>query len=261
MIEALLAVPTGLGVSQIASFDTTIYLHRCQTHGAVELHPAVDVAFRAVNWITTGQRRKEWVGVHRKHHARSDEEGDPHSPEKFGFWTVQLKNFLLYKKVANDPDTIATYARDIEEDWWDRKFFNHGKVGLSIGIGILWLLLGPVWGSVAALVHVLCYVGVLTSCVNALGHHAIKASWIPNWFKGYQNYGPERKAEKTFNYQWLAWLTAGEGLHNNHHGDPASGKLAHVPGEIDPAFPVIQWLVKHGLASNLKMPRTEPVEV
>src|ERR1051326_3870555 len=81
-----------IALTQVATFSTTIYLHRCATHRALALHPAMAWLFRFALWITTGLATKEWVAVHRKHHAFTDEEGDPHSPRLYGFWHVQLGN-------------------------------------------------------------------------------------------------------------------------------------------------------------------------
>ena len=59
---------------------TSVYLHRALAHRSLTVHPVADVCFRTVLWLTTGQRRREWVAVHRKHHTFTDREGDPHSP-------------------------------------------------------------------------------------------------------------------------------------------------------------------------------------
>ena len=155
---------------QVAVFSTTIYLHRTATHRALILHPAVAFAFRFALWITTGLSTKEWVAVHRKHHAFTDEEGDPHSPKMMGFWSVQLGNVFHYVKEAKNPEVVERYARDIKEDWWDRTFFNHGLYGLVGGTVALCFVLGLGWGLLAAGVHAVMYVFVLSSSINGLCH-------------------------------------------------------------------------------------------
>ena len=122
---------------QVAVFGTTIYLHRCATHKALILHPAVEWLFKLSLWLTTGQCTKEWVAVHRKHHAFTDEEGDPHSPKIEGFWQVQLGNVYYYIREIKKTDVVERYARDIKDGWWDRYLFNHGLLGLGIGTGLL----------------------------------------------------------------------------------------------------------------------------
>ena len=96
---------------QVAVFSTTIFLHRTATHKALVLHPAVEWSFKFALWLTTGIFTKEWVAVHRKHHAFTDEEGDPHSPLLLGFWKVQLGNVYYYmrevKKTALVLSSIA----------------------------------------------------------------------------------------------------------------------------------------------------------
>ena len=235
---------------QIAVLATTIYLHRCATHGAFELTPRLHHVFRWAIFVLTGQITKEWVAVHRKHHAFSDEPGDPHSPVLLGFWSVQLGNAIHYVREKRNLETIRIYGRGVYEDRMDQ-IFNLGIVGPIVGIVTLCLgyslfwgwAAGIGWGLFTALVHAVIYVGLLTSCVNAIGHHRIPT--------GYQNYGERFHAEKTFNYKWLAWLTGGEGLHNNHHGFPKKVFLAHLPGEPDPARPLINYMIKKGWATHV----------
>ena len=223
-------------VTQAAVFSTTIFLHRTATHRALVLHPAVAFAFRFVLWLTTGITTREWVAVHRKHHAFTDEEGDPHSPYLEGFWPVQLGNVFYYMKEAKNTEVVEKYARDIKEDRWDKLFFNHGLTGLLVGIAILCLVLGIGWGLLAAGLHAVLYVFVLSSSINGLCHHV-----------GYKNF--ENTAT---NLRFVALLTGGEGLHNNHHGFPRSPKFSLRPSEIDPAWPVIKMLTLLKLARPYK---------
>ena len=232
MSSLLVALIAGFAVSQLATTLTTVYLHRALSHRALALHPAVAGACRAVLWVTTGIRPRQWVGVHRKHHAHTDVEGDPHSPRLVGFARVQFDNVGLYRRVARDEATVGRYARDLPADRWDRVLFDHALVGLGLGIGVLCLFLGWRWGLVAAGFHTLTYL-LLNAAVNAVGH-----SW-----------GRQPFENTSFNNQWLAWLTAGEGLHNNHHAAPTSPRLALAPGEIDPAWWLIRLLERRGLAT------------
>ena len=146
MPQALLAVLVGLAVSQIATFATTVYLHRAVTHKALALTPGTRLAFRALIWVTTGIRPRQWAAVHRRHHAFTDVEGDPHSPLLLGFWKVQLGNVILYRRSARDGVTVQRYARDLPPDRLDRVLFDHAFLGLAIGIGILVAALGWEYG-------------------------------------------------------------------------------------------------------------------
>ncbi|MFV0308899.1 MAG: fatty acid desaturase, partial [Desertimonas sp.] len=113
MRTVLLALLLGFGITTLANLATTIYLHRALAHRALTLSGPVNQAFRFVLWVSTGIRPRQWVAVHRKHHAFTDVEGDPHSPVLEGWIKVQLCNVAMYRRVANNPDTIARYAKDI----------------------------------------------------------------------------------------------------------------------------------------------------
>jgi stearoyl-CoA desaturase (delta-9 desaturase) len=234
--EPLLAVVVGLAVSQAALLSTTLYLHRTVSHRAVTMKPALALAFRFFLWIATGIKPREWAAVHRRHHAFTDVEGDPHSPVLLGFWRVQLANAALYRRCARDGETVDRYARDLPADRYDRLIFDHAFVGLGIGIAALCLLLGWQWGLLAAAIHTVSYL-MLNGAINAFGHTV-----------GRQTYD-----NKARNNQWLAWLTAGEGLHNNHHAAPTSARLAHGGRELDPGW----WFISAFSALRLARVRHE----
>jgi stearoyl-CoA desaturase (delta-9 desaturase) len=125
-------------LAQAAVLATSMYLHRALAHRSVTVHPVADLFFRIVLWLTTGQDRREWVAVHRKHHAFTDRDGDPHSPRLRGFWCVQFLNAYYYKREAQNPETIRRFASDIREDRLDRAVFSSwGWVGLALGATLL----------------------------------------------------------------------------------------------------------------------------
>ena len=163
LASLVLTLLVSAAVTQTAVFSTTIYLHRTATHKALTMHPALEWLFRFVLWLTTGLSTREWVAVHRKHHAFTDEEGDPHSPVLEGFWKVQLGNVYYYMREVKNTDVVERYARDIRTGWWDRHVFAHGIVGLTIGITLLCAVLGIGWGLLAAAIHTVMYVFVLSS--------------------------------------------------------------------------------------------------
>jgi stearoyl-CoA desaturase (delta-9 desaturase) len=125
-----------VALAQTAVLATSMYLHRALAHRSVTVHPAADLLFRIVLWLTTGQDRREWVAVHRKHHAFTDRDGDPHSPRLRGFWRVQFLNAYYYMREAQNPETIRRFASDIREDRLDRAVFSWGWVGLALGNGL-----------------------------------------------------------------------------------------------------------------------------
>jgi stearoyl-CoA desaturase (delta-9 desaturase) len=194
------------------------------------MRPSVAWGFRLILWITTGIRPREWVAVHRKHHAFTDVEGDPHSPRLLGWVAVQFGNVGLYRKVARDSAQVRRYARDLPPDRWDRVLFDRSFLGLGIGIAILIVAFGPLLGLLAAGIHTVAYLS-LNAAVNAVTH----------------TFGTRPHDNSATNLQWLALLTAGEGLHNNHHAAPTSAKLALEKGEFDPAWPAIALATRMGL--------------
>jgi stearoyl-CoA desaturase (delta-9 desaturase) len=245
MSMLLIALASGLAATLFANLVTTIYLHRSLAHRSLRLAPGLVFACRALIWISTGIRPREWAAVHRRHHAFTDTEGDPHSPLLLGWTRVQLTNPKLYRRAARDGITVGRYARDIPQDRWDRALFDRSGLGLVVGLLILMAFLGPVWGTVAGLFHVALYL-LLSGAVNSIAH----------------TFGRRPAENSATNVQWLAFLTAGEGLHNNHHAAPTTARLSFRRGEIDPAWPVIRVLRRLGWATvrHERPPAREPVD-
>jgi stearoyl-CoA desaturase (delta-9 desaturase) len=210
-------------LTQTAILATSVYLHRALAHRSLAVHPAADLLFRIVLWLTTGQDRREWVAVHRKHHAFTDREGDPHSPQLRGFWHIQFLNAHYYMREARNPETIRRFAADIPEDRLDRAVFSWGWAGVGLGTTLLCLILGLWPGLIAAAAHAVLYVFVIAPLINGLGH-----------WRGAQNF-----RNTAYNSMVLAWLTGGESLHNNHHAHPRSPKFSIRRVEFDPSWVVI----------------------
>jgi stearoyl-CoA desaturase (delta-9 desaturase) len=227
-----LALAAGFLVSQLATLVTTVWLHRTLSHRAMSVSRPVTWVFRVLQWMTTGIRPRQWVAVHRKHHAFTDVEGDPHSPILEGFAKVQFGNVALYRRVANDELTVRRYARDLPADRWDRVLFDHALLGLGLGIALLCVVFGPWYGLAAAAFHTVCYL-LLNAAVNAVGH-----TW-----------GRQPLDNTARNSQLLALVTCGEGLHNNHHGAPTSARLALAKGEVDPGWWLVRFLERIGHAT------------
>jgi stearoyl-CoA desaturase (delta-9 desaturase) len=224
-----------LTLLQASVFFTTIYLHRCKTHRGLELHPAVGLLMHLELTLFTGIVPRQWAAVHRKHHHFSDKEGDPHSPYIYGMWTVLFGNFFFYRKEAKNRAVVRKYTPDWQEDALDKiPGLQFGSLG---GLAILMWMFGMWWGVLAWATHVVLYI-FLNSSINSVCHMI-----------GYRNYD-----NKATNLQWIALLTAGEGLHNNHHEYPASARFAQRRFEIDLAWMAIRALEICRLAKVRRLP-------
>jgi len=236
--QTLIIVITSIILTQIATFSTSIYLHRTLAHRALSLHPIVELLFRAALWLVTGQDRQQWVAVHRKHHTFTDREGDPHSPLLLGFWKVQLGNVYYYVQEARNPVTVAKFAPDLAGDRWERLLFARGWTGLGLGVVLVSLTIGWWQGVVAMLGHALLFVFGTGPLINGLGH------WT-----GAQNF-----ENTAYNSRVLAWLTGGESLHNNHHAFPRSPKFSLRRSELDPSWLAIRLLAALRLVAIVSAP-------
>ena len=231
-------------VAQISTFCTTIYLHRGVTHQALKLHPAVAFVMHLALVLGTGIVPREWAAVHRKHHRFSDQEGDPHSPYIEGLWKVLFLNVVMYRKEIRNPGTIATFTPHWQDDFID-KIPCIGTLGPAAGMILLasflpWFLgvnfwLGAILGIATWWLNAGFYI-FLNAMINSVCHKV-----------GYRNFD-----NLATNLQWVALITAGEGLHNNHHQFPMSARMKARALEIDPAWFIIWVLRKLGLAEYRK---------
>jgi stearoyl-CoA desaturase (delta-9 desaturase) len=212
----------------------TVYLHRCQAHRALELRPAVAHAFRFWLWLSTGMVTREWVAVHRKHHAHCEKDGDPHSPQLFGIRQVLFQGAELYRREARVATTLQRYGAGTPDDWLERQVYSRYTwqgVGLLLVAEVLMFgVIGvTVWG-VQMLWIPVCAAGV----INGLGHYI-----------GYRNFDGPHAAT---NIVPFGILIGGEELHNNHHTFPASARLAARWFELDIGWCYIRLLQALGLA-------------
>jgi stearoyl-CoA desaturase (delta-9 desaturase) len=222
-------------ILQASAFTTTIFLHRTKTHRGLELHPVIGFLMHLELSLFTGIIPRHWAAVHRKHHHFSDKEGDPHSPYIYGLWTVLFGNYFFYREQAKDQAVIRKYTPDWKDDLLDKlPGIQWAAFG---GMAIFMVMFGVWWGLAAWTAHVALYI-FSNSAINSVCHMI-----------GRRNFD-----NKATNLQWLALLTAGEGLHNNHHAFPSSALFALRGREIDPAWPVIRLLEMCGLAKVSQLP-------
>lgn len=208
---------------QITIACVTLYLHRSQTHKAVTFHPAVNHFMRFWLWLTTGMVTKQWVAIHRKHHQRSDQEGDPHSPQVYGIWTVLFKGWRLYHSASKDTTMVESLSKDTPNDWLERNLYSaHSRSGILLMLVIDLLLFGP-WGLLVWGIQMLWIPFWAAGVINGLSH----------WW-GYRNTDTKDTSRNLFP---LAVWIGGEELHNNHHADGANAKFSQKWYEFD-----IGWL-------------------
>jgi stearoyl-CoA desaturase (delta-9 desaturase) len=231
---ALAIILVTLVTLQISVLTTTIYLHRTLTHRGMEVNPVIAFLMHAWLFVFTGIAPREWVAVHRKHHQFSDKEGDPHSPYIYGLWKVFFGNVLYYRDAANDPANIAKYTKDYKGTVIDR--IPGQQYGVLLGVGIFVALFGW-WGLLAFVIYAYSYVQ-LNASINSICH-----------MLGYRNFD-----NLATNVRWIALLTGGEGLHNNHHEYPTAAHFAMRSGEFDPAWSVIRLLEGFHLARVKRLP-------
>jgi len=217
----------------------TIYLHRSQAHRALDLHPAVSHFFRCWLWLTTGMVTREWVSIHRKHHARCETTEDPHSPQVLGIRKVLWQGAELYRTAAADPEIGERYGRGTPDDWLERNLYTPvPSLGITLMLLIDLLLFGVIGLTVWA-VQMIWIPFFAAGVINGMGHY---------W--GYRNFESPDAATNI-----LPWglLIGGEELHNNHHAYPASAKLSSKRWEVDLGWLYIKALRAVGLAKVKKV--------
>jgi stearoyl-CoA desaturase (delta-9 desaturase) len=232
------AVVATLLLTHVTIAAVTIYLHRSQAHRALDLHPAVAHFFRAWLWLTTGMQTKDWVSIHRKHHAKCETPEDPHSPQTRGLKRVLWQGAELYRAEALNGETLARYGHGTPDDWLERNVYSrftwHG-VGVML---IADLVLFGVAGIAVWAVQMIWIPFFAAGVINGIAHY---------W--GYRNYDSPDAAT---NISPLGILIGGEELHNNHHTYPTSAKFSSKPFEFDLGWLYIRVLAALGLARVLR---------
>lgn len=227
-------------VTQITIASVTLYLHRCQAHRALTLHPIVSHFFRFWLWLTTSMVTSEWVAIHRKHHAATEQEGDPHSPVVHGIKKVLWEGVDLYRAASKDKALVEKYSHGTPDDWIERNLY---KKFPSIGLGILF------------------FINIILFGIPGVSIWALQMLWIPFWaagvinglghYWGYRNF--ETEDASTNIIPWGFWI-GGEELHNNHHTFASSAKFSVKWWEFDIGWFYICCLSFLGLAKVKKLP-------
>jgi stearoyl-CoA desaturase (delta-9 desaturase) len=227
-----------LVAGQLTMMSTTLYLHRSATHRGVDLHPIVSHFLRFWNWLTTAMVTKEWVAIHRKHHARCETAEDPHSPRFQGINTVLWRGVELYQESAKDKALLEQYGKGTPDDWLERHVYA-GRQNLGITLlAIIEIALFGLPGLAMWALQMILMPFWAAGVINGLGH----------WW-GYRNFDT---ADTATNLSPWGLIIGGEELHNNHHAFPSSAKFALRRFEFDIGWAVLWTLAKLRLATILR---------
>ncbi len=228
-----------LGTTHITIATVTIFLHRTQAHRGIDLHPVVSHFFRAWLWLTTGMVTKEWVAIHRKHHAKCDTVDDPHSPVIHGHWGVLRFGVDMYRKESKNLDTLERYGYGTPDDWVERNVYSkYTWQGMGVSLVVFVALFGFAGLSMWA-IQLIWIPITAAGIINGTGHH---------W--GYRNYLTE---DASTNIVPWGIIIGGEELHNNHHAFGASARFSHRWYEFDIGWIYICALSLLGLAKVRKV--------
>lgn len=225
-------------VMQLTIFSVTLYLHRSQAHRAVEFHPLLAHFFRFWAWLTTAMVTKEWVAIHRLHHARCETDQDPHSPLVHGIGKVVFHGVTLYQQSCKDREMIDQYGLNCPNDWIERKLYTPlPSLGPTLLLFIDVALFGAI-GLALWAVQMLTIPVLAAGVVNGLGH----------WW-GYRNF---ETFDCSTNLTPWGLIIGGEELHNNHHAFPSSARFSMRRAEFDIGWAAIQLFRRFGLAKVLR---------
>ena len=230
-----------LVMTHFTILGVTIFLHRAQAHRALELGPIPSHFFRFWLWLTTGMVTKEFVAVHRKHHAKCETDEDPHSPQTRGLKALLLTGVELYRTESKIPETIAKYGIGTPDDWLERNLYTRFSWQ---GVGVMMIIDVALFGAIGLTVW------------------AIQMAWIPVWATGvingvghYWGYRNFEAPDASTNVSPWGVLIGGEELHNNHHTYPTSAKFSVKPFEFDIGWSYIRGMELLGMA---KVRKTAP---
>jgi len=228
-----------LVVTHITIAAVTIYLHRCQAHRALDLHPIPSHFFRFWLWLTTGMVTKEWASIHRKHHAKCDTEEDPHSPVTRGIKKVFWEGAELYRAESKNLETMEKFGHGTPDDWIEKNLYTKHSAWGIVAMMIIDIMLFGVVGITVWAVQMVWIPITAAGIINGIGHY---------W--GYRNYDCNDAATNIIPF---GIIIGGEELHNNHHTFGTSAKLSSKWYEFDIGWMYIRILEICGLAKVKKI--------
>jgi len=223
-------VATGLGIS--------MGYHRLHTHRGYKCPLWMEYFFAVCGSLTLEGGPIFWVAVHRVHHQKSDQPGDPHSPRHGGFFWSHMGWIMFGEGNHNNTKLMSKYAPDLAKHRFYVWLNNWHWVPMVV-LGVILLAIGGLplmlWGI----------------CVRVV--FGLHATWLVN--SATHMWGRRRFATRddSRNNWWVAALTFGEGWHNNHHAHPTSIRHGLAWYEIDHSWILVNILKRVGLVSDLKV--------
>ena len=240
--------------SLLTLLAVSCFLHRSQTHRAITFVEPLNHFFRLTLWLMTGMVTKEWVAIHRKHHAFCDTPEDPHSPRYFGLRKIFFEGADIYTKAGRDnPDMIRAFGDGTPNDFMERHFYggNHRYLGIGITLTIELLLFGLpaiiIWPIQLMVIPVIA-AGFINGIAHVWGTQRYKDGDLKGDGKVFERIGDARNVP-TYG------LAVGEEFHNNHHAFQERYKFSHEWYEFDLAGTIIELFMFIGFAW---VPRRNP---
>lgn len=243
---AVMYVVCGLGI--------TVGYHRLFSHRAFQTTPAVRAALAIAGAMSTQGPVTQWVTDHRKHHAMSDREGDPHSPHGHGDGVMGVVRGLYHAHMGwlfrtKGMERGRVYGRDLYDDPLIRRIDRLYPLWLVVSFGVPfvagWALSG---GDLGRGFQAFVWAGLVR--VFVFDHATWSINSICHMF-GRRDYAT---SDESRNVWYLAPFTFGEAWHNNHHAFPGSARHGLTRRQLDPSWWTIRLLERTGLAWNVKLP-------
>src|SRR5690606_22017155 len=245
-------VVSGLGI--------TMGFHRYLTHGSFKARRPVRIALAVAGSLAIQGDVNQWVADHRRHHAFSDVEGDPHSPWRYGASVRGLLKGLVYAHVGwlfhREPSNRARSAPDLEADRAIRRVSPLFPLRVAVSMFCPALLGGLIAWSWQGALSAFFWAGLVR--VGLLRH----VTWSINSICHVLGERPfaVRDGDKAANFWPLAILSFGESWHNLHHSDPTCARHGALRGQIDITARAIWLLEKLGWVYDVRWPRPERLQ-
>jgi stearoyl-CoA desaturase (Delta-9 desaturase) len=237
----------------VFGFGISVGFHRLFTHSSFRANRPLKLILAAAGSMTCEGSVTSWVANHRRHHMFSDQEGDPHSPHRYGTGAVaQMKGFFhahVGWLFTTDSTSVERFAPDLLRDndivVATRLFPLFAVLSFAIPFGLGWVITGTLTGAITALI----WAGVVRI---ALFHHV---TWSINSICHMFGTKPFQTKDKSTNFAPLALLSLGESWHSYHHANPSSARHGVLPRQVDLSARMIRCFEMAGWATRVRWPK------